>query len=179
MKQLWQIYDRYSLPDRGGDKGTLHSYIDLYAEEMTKLANIDLLEIGVWEGHSLAMWQDYFRSSNIVGIDVNLSRLTFDVDARQCDATNPEAIKQTLQGQTFDYIIDDGSHIPADQAVSFSLLWDSVKPGGKYFIEDIAGDEALQHVAETVNRMGVEYVVHDLRHVKNRFDDLVLVAVKP
>jgi hypothetical protein len=178
MKSLEEVYAKYSSPDGGGDKGSLHSYIEVYAREMVKTRDVDLLEIGVWEGHSLAMWEEYLRGSRVVGVDVDLSRCKFDVDARLCDATSPEALRNTLGDATFDYIIDDGSHRPAHQVESFRLLWDRVKPGGKYFIEDIESDEALVLVAETVAKMEAEFVVYDLRHKKSRFDDIMVVATK-
>lgn len=178
METLWDVYNRHSMPDAGGDKGTLHSYIDLYEREMTRTSDIDLLEIGVWQGHSLAMWGEYFQGSRVVGVDVDLSRLRYEVDARECDATSAEALTATLGDSAFDYIVDDGSHLPSHQAQSFRLLWDRVKRGGKYFIDDIAGDEALAVVCQAVTDMGLEFVVHDLRELKNRFDDIVLLVTK-
>ena len=176
MKTLQEVYGRYSQPDRGGDKGTLHSYIEVYEREMTKTSDVDLLEVGVWEGHSLAMWGEYFRKSRVVGLDVDVSRCRFPVDVRECDATRAEALDFTLGDDVFDYIIDDGSHLPSHQVASFGLLWSRMKPGGKYFIEDIAGDDALAVVSQAVKDAGVEFVVYDLRSQKNRFDDIVLVA---
>jgi hypothetical protein len=176
MGELEQLFERYSSGSGGGDKGSLHSYIEVYEREMTKRRNIDLLEIGVWEGHSLAMWQEYFKASRIIGLDIDLSRNLFQVDARRCDATNPEELNLTLQDATFDYIIDDGSHQPGHQVRSFELLWDRVKPGGKYFIEDIDNDDALLRIGETIARMGVEFTVYDLRDKKGRWDDIMVVA---
>merc|ERR1712029_878213 len=40
-------------------------------------------------------------------------------------------------GGNFDIIIDDGSHVPNHQLVSFETLWPSIKPGGMYIVEDI------------------------------------------
>ena len=37
----------------------------------------------------------------------------------------------------FDAIIDDGSHTNGAIMKSFELLWPSVKPGGRYFVEDM------------------------------------------
>lgn len=36
-----------------------------------------------------------------------------------------------------DIIIDDGSHISSHQILTFNVLWDKLKIGGLYFIEDI------------------------------------------
>jgi hypothetical protein len=178
MSDLERLFDKYSSGEGGGDKGSLHSYIDVYAREMTKKRDVDLLEIGVWEGHSLALWQEYFKASRVIGIDINLNRCKFKVDARECDATSPAALEATLGETMFDYIIDDGSHRPVHQVQSFQLLWDRVKPGGKYFIEDIESDEALVKIAEAVAKMGVEFKIYDLRYIKSRWDDIMLVAMK-
>ena len=35
-----------------------------------------------------------------------------------------------------DIIIDDGSHVDDDQAISFKALWPHLEPGGVYLIED-------------------------------------------
>jgi hypothetical protein len=37
----------------------------------------------------------------------------------------------------FDIIIDDGGHTMKQQKTSLELLWDSIKTGGVYFIEDL------------------------------------------
>jgi hypothetical protein len=176
MKTLEQVYEKFSSTEGGGDKGNLHSYLPVYKREMKKRSGVSLLEVGVWQGHSIAMWNAYLTKSTVIGLDVNVSRCLFDVDARECDATNPEQIVAALGDLTFDYIIDDGSHQPGHQIRSFELLWDRVKPGGKYFVEDIESDEALVLLGETVARMGVEFTVYDLRHEKGRYDDIMLVA---
>jgi len=40
-------------------------------------------------------------------------------------------------GGHFDVIVEDGSHVPSHQLISFETLWPSVKPGGVYIVEDI------------------------------------------
>lgn len=173
--KLAQIYKDFQAPDGGGDKGTAHSYIEIYEAEMTKKENISLLEIGIWEGHSVAMWQKYFKDSRIVGVDISLDKVMFELDnAISADATFPI---ETLEGQ-FDYIIDDGSHKVQDQIASFDWLWERVKPGGKYFIEDIVNDESLAQLNNYMTNRQIEAKVYDNRSIKGRSDDILLVAVK-
>jgi SAM-dependent methyltransferase len=175
---LIDLFPNYATVTGGGDKGSLHSYIEVYQKQMRRRKNIDLLEIGVWEGHSLAMWQEYFSGSRIVGIDIDLSRCRFPVDARRCDATNPGELQIALGDATFDYIVDDGSHRVADQIASFHHLWDRVKPGGKYFIEDVQSDQALALLADTMSGLGVNAQTFDLRNQKGRYDDILIVINK-
>jgi hypothetical protein len=40
-------------------------------------------------------------------------------------------------GGNFDIVIDDGGHTMNQQRVSLEKLWQIVKPGGYYFIEDL------------------------------------------
>ena len=178
MRTLQETYLDYACDDGGGDKGSLHSYIDVYAKHMPKTKNVDLLEVGVWRGYSLAMWQDYFTNSRIVGVDIDLSRCELDVDARRCDATNPGELQMVLGDTTFDYIVDDGSHRLEDQVATFRVLWSRVKPGGRFFIEDIQSDYALAVLSDTVKQLGAEPIIFDLRAGKGRYDDLLLMVVK-
>lgn len=175
---LQSVYEKYSAPDGGGDKGTAHTYIDIYEKKMTKTSGISLLEIGVWEGHSLAMWEEYFKDSTIWGIDIKLDRLKYSVPAKICDATDAVAIENTLGEMQFDYIIDDGSHLVQHQVTSRQLLWKHLKVGGKYFIEDIVSDAALRQIEESLFLDGLTYEVYDYRYIKKRSDDILVVIHK-
>ena len=178
MSRLHETYLDYACDDGGGDKGSLHSYIDIYAEQMVQTHDIDLLEVGVWRGYSLAMWQDYFTDSRIVGVDIDLSRCELDVDARRCDATNAGELQMVLGDLAFDYIIDDGSHRLEDQQASFRVLWDRLKPAGRYFVEDIQSDYALAVLIDTIKAAGAQPIVYDLRARKGRYDDILLMVAK-
>jgi len=175
--KLEDIYPKYSMPDAGGDKGTLHSYIPVYSAEISPNVG-SLLEIGVWQGHSLAMWEEYLPHALIVGMDTTLHRVKFDVNVVQGDATKPAAVEQLFEGSEWDVIIDDGSHRVDDQLASFELLWPKVSIGGKYFIEDIAGPGSLALIERTLSYRQLDYRVWDLRDVKGRFDDILVMVTK-
>jgi SAM-dependent methyltransferase len=173
--KLAEIYRKFAAPDGGGDKGTAHSYIEIYESEMTKTEGISLLEIGVWQGHSIKMWQEYFSNSEIIGVDITKKHLLFSVPVLLADATEPI---QELEGMTFDYIIDDGSHLLHDQINAFNQLWDKVKEGGKYFIEDIIGDAEMQEIQQVLSSRGIAHKTYDNRQIKGRSDDILIVATK-
>lgn len=173
---LLEIYEKYKAPDGGGDKGTAHSYMEIYADLLEPDA--DFLEIGVWQGHSLAMFTEFF-TGHVVGLDIDLSQNSFGNNAILCNATDKNAIAKSLAGMRFNYIIDDGSHRLDDQKASFQLLWDYLKPGGLYFIEDIVGLPELENLKQFVLDFQPAGILEwDLRSKKNRSDDILLAVQK-
>ena len=180
MKTLQEIYPNFQDADGWGDKGTAHSYIDVYAEHLTKRFGVNFLEIGVQLGHSIAMWQDYFVESQVHGIDVTLSNVIFDnlENVFVCDATVQEQVDSCFEGKTFDYIIDDGSHRVADQIKSLQIFYPYLKDLGQYFIEDVDCDSSLLAIKNYLQQNNMSYKVYDLRSIKNRYDDILIVITK-
>lgn len=180
---LAEVYARWSNDLHGGDKGTTHDYIPVYESHMTRTTGVDLLEVGVCFGHSVGMWAEYLTDSNVVGLDVDLSRVWFDRDRLGCllqvDATDGAALDAALGFRTFDYVIDDGSHRLGDQLATFGILWPRVRPGGTYFIEDIDGTDALIALSLAATRAGADVEVYDGREAKQRWDELILIARRP
>jgi 23S rRNA U2552 (ribose-2'-O)-methylase RlmE/FtsJ len=175
MSSLHEVYAKYSAPEGWGDKGTLHSYIDLYEKHMTKRSNISILEIGVEYGHSIAMWQEYFKNSKVYGVDIKSNNVQFELENFILgDATDPEVIKKNFARNKFDYVVDDGSHRISDQTAAFDLIFPKMKKGGKYFIEDVSGDAAIQKISQHLEEYDFE--VFDFRNVKNRYDDIVIMV---
>lgn len=174
---LEEIYPRFSSPDKGGDKGTQHSYIEIYSDHIDPDTD-SLLEIGVYKGQSMAMWKEYLPHATVIGLDIEVPRFGYDIDVRKADATDPVAVERALGDMTFEVIIDDGSHRLPDQVSSFHLLWDRVKKGGAYFIEDIAGPDALRVLLKEIEKTTMNYELWDLRAVKNRFDDILIKVSK-
>ena len=129
----------------GTDKASAgHGYCHVYESLLWPLRDeqITLLEIGVWEGASLAMWREYFPHAAIVGLDIDTSRARGDyiegTHVRQGDTTNDEFIREVINEYgTFDIVVDDGAHIAAISQHEYSLLWPHVAPGGLYFVEDL------------------------------------------
>ena len=120
------------------DKAFFHKYCDFYQKHLPKSTfKGRLLEIGIMDGASLLMWREYYPNAEIVGIDINdKSHLSIDgVQILQMDATDTEALA-TLG--SFDIIVDDGSHMTADQQKSFEHLYlNQLNQKGFYIIEDL------------------------------------------
>jgi cephalosporin hydroxylase len=179
MLTLNEIYQNHQTPDGQGDKGTAHSYIEIYDQLLSPYRNnSNILEIGIAGGYSLHMWSEYFTNSNIYGVDVSDEILTnpklksekFNVI--HSDATKPEFLNQ-ITDMTFDIIIDDGSHLLEHQLESFKLLGSKVNVGGIYVIEDVAHlDKDMEDKFKSLHN---NCEIIDLRHIKGRYDDVLII----
>jgi SAM-dependent methyltransferase len=101
-----------------------------------------VLEIGVFHGGSLQMWQHYFGpGARIVGIDIDPRCRQFAGDGVEV-LIGDQADRAFLAGvrQRFphvDIVIDDGGHQMAQQIASFEELYPHLQPHGVYLCEDI------------------------------------------
>lgn len=90
-------------------------------------------------GQSLRMWRRYFPNATIIGIDIYPksvagARIRFE----QGSQSDPVFLTSLVERYApFDLVIDDGSHIGRDIISSFGVIWDAVRPGGFYVIEDL------------------------------------------
>jgi trans-aconitate methyltransferase len=101
---------------------------------------------GYQPGASLRMWRDYFPGAQIFGLDIDPQVMIQDarIETRVCDQSNAEALKHIgEEWGKFDLIVDDGSHDPQHQLLSFETLWPYLREGGYYIIEDVNRPEAL------------------------------------
>tara|TARA_B100001250_G_scaffold133623_1_gene114210 strand:- start:564 stop:1229 length:666 start_codon:yes stop_codon:yes gene_type:complete len=118
-------------------------YFDIYEENFKKYRNktLTILEIGVFRGGSLFMWEKYFGPNvNIIGIDINPSCKMFEKENIKIfigDQTDEKFLISVLkQINKPDIIIDDGGHTSNQQISSFNYLYESVNDGGIYLVED-------------------------------------------
>ena len=122
----------------GTDKVDMHHYAQHYERHFGRMKPMNLLEIGVGHGQSLAAWTEYFPGTSIYGMDVeDKSHIPFTIyRGHQAD---PRAIGKMLDNHPngFEIIIDDGSHSSEDTIATLLMLWPSVTPNGVYVIEDL------------------------------------------
>lgn len=111
-----------------------HGYLGFYERHLGTLRHqeIQLLEIGVQTGASLRMWESYFVNGTITGVDIDPKCLDLNLPANIVIAD----VKTYTPDREFDVIVDDGSHHAVDVTTAIGRLWNSLKPGGWYVIED-------------------------------------------
>jgi cephalosporin hydroxylase len=180
LRTLADIYKDFTGPVGGdcGDKGTVHGYIPIYEELFRSIREkqINLLEIGVAAGHSMAMWRHYFPNAGIWGIDIDPARVNPNLmdgwTLISGDATNPECI--AAAPPHLDIVIDDGSHRVTDQLRTFAMLAPRLRSGSIYCIEDVQNASPFASDARAWKR-----TVYDLRPQSHRPDDILIVLEKP
>lgn len=166
------------MPDSGGDKGTAHTYIDVYENILKPYReNGNLLEIGIYHGHSLKMWGEYFINGKITGVDVEIHPKVLELKSNpKFEIIHHDATKQSvldfLKNSKFDVIIDDGSHNIEDQITSFKILSPLVNSGGLYIIEDILNIDKDREKFYSLNE---SCSIIDNRRIKGRWDDILVV----
>ena len=123
---------------------------DIYLSEYNRLFEplrflpLRLLELGVHEGASMILWENYFPVATVVGLDGKPKPATFPTNQRfhfvHGAQDNAALLDQAIAiaGGPFDIIIDDCSHVGCHTARSFAHLFGKgLSPGGIYIIEDI------------------------------------------
>lgn len=115
--------------------------IDKYEYHLARFKDkpITLVELGIFGGESLDYFATYFThpKTRIIGVDVKLPEKRKDKRIEMIEADQ----RDTSLGQLgeVDVIIDDASHVAEYTKITFENLWNNVKPGGYYVIEDWHG----------------------------------------
>lgn len=85
------------------------------------------------------MWRDYFNKGKVYGLDIFKKELNLGNRVRifQGSQDDKRILNKIIkQSGKLDYIVDDGSHLFKDVVFSFNYLFNKLKNGGFYFIED-------------------------------------------
>lgn len=143
-----------------------HGYTHIYDDKFYFIKNnIDsLVEIGVQYGNSMRMWREYFSAAKIVGLDIHGDALTsiiptdnFKVIISPAHLIETKFLLEAEFSKGIDIIIDDGSHIPAEQIETFKNLFPLLKHGGLYIIEDIYpayfGDDFMKFLKQKIDNI--------------------------
>ena len=126
------------------DKGpNAHNYVEVYERFIFQWKNdpIKIFEIGIAQGGSLVMWQEYFTKARIYALDI-VDDSMYD-NARVKTLIGDQSKRDQLQkaidvsGGDIDILLDDGGHSMEQQQVSLGYLFKFVKPGGYYILEDV------------------------------------------
>lgn len=132
----------FSKTNSTSDKLKNHGYQRVYPWFLShfKESPIKLLEIGVADLESIELWKNYFKNATLFAIDIlPIEIKDKNINFFQVDQSKENELIHFAQNVNtkFDVIIDDGSHVPEHQLLTLKILWNSLKEGGVYIIEDI------------------------------------------
>ena len=146
MKILTELFNKYE-SDKGTIYGPCHNYGEFYETYFSKLKSSNLihgLEIGIYRGASLKVFEEYFEKIFMVGLDIDdKSHLqTINISTGILDQSNENSLKLFYDyciqnNHYFDFILDDGSHHMRDQQLTLGYLFPLLKSGGIYIMEDL------------------------------------------
>ena len=137
------------------DKYYSHNFTHYYDKKLVGMHNkpIKILEIGVKQGASVAVFQEAFPQAQVFGIDIKDVKDSLflkdrnDIKLFVGDQGDADFLKrEVVPYGPFDIIIDDGCHIPGPIAISLETLWPVLADRGVYIIEDMW--HSVYHVGE-------------------------------
>jgi len=157
------------------DKGTYHNYIPVYQNEFNNTSNIKLLEIGVYTGGSLKLWDEYFTNAEIHGIEATKRGSISDIPGIMHWGMYEDLSKE-FNDDYFDYIINDSMHDADPQIDAFYLYYPKLKNGGKFFMEDIPNTDHLNKIISELENFSIK--IWDMRDTSDSKDSIILVITK-
>jgi hypothetical protein len=127
----------------GSDKNLpgCHTYAFVYERLFPDRAAVSaVFEIGVAGGGSIRAWHEIFYNAIVVGLDAGPAPEGLAgprIEIHRGDQRNRAAVMECVRGREFDLVIDDASHILADQLLCLFWLWPHLMSGGYYVIEEL------------------------------------------
>jgi hypothetical protein len=174
MEQL--IDNRYT------DKGTSHSYIEIYEKIFTKIKDTasNVLEIGIMEGGSIDLWSKYFTNAKIYAIDIDFTNDKCDLkNNKKVILINENAYSDECANKlpTFDIVLDDGPHTLESMIIFAKIYSNKLNPGGIWVLEDVPDSSWIPKIINNLPKhIKNNAIVYDRRHIKGRGDDIMIVA---
>jgi hypothetical protein len=186
------------------DKNTGHSYLPIYEEILSRMKYTakNVIEIGIGpfkeihhypglpgNGGSIKLWADYFNNATVYAADIITYENVYDEIKDNdkikiyagVDAYDESFVKDTFidKGIKFDMVLDDGPHSLESMKQCIRLYLPLLMENGVLIIEDVQSIDWFEELAAEVPSELVSYIkTYDLRHIKNRYDDLVFTIDK-
>lgn len=119
-------------------------YFDVYQHHFARYRGkeVHFLEIGVQSGGSIELWRNYFGPGlRYYGVEVNpYAKPLFEGPNTKIFTGSQDDRefwrKALAEVPQLDIVLDDGGHTMKQQITTFEELYDRVKEGGTYMVED-------------------------------------------
>ncbi len=130
----------YDIGIKFGTDKTAHNYLSEYENVLSnfRFDHIRFLEIGIYEGRSIKMWEEYFPNGIIYGADINEYK-NFETDRIKTFLIDQEKEEDLMTlPDSLDFILDDGGHTMPQQQTTLNILFKhKLKKGGIFILEDL------------------------------------------
>lgn len=176
------LLETYISTKNFSDKERIHSYISNFYNEKFKIFKdkpIKILEIGVLQGHSIKLWEDYFANAEIFGVDVgNIIEHNFSDRVKILfeNAYSLDFIKKLENHYgKFDIIIDDGPHTIETQLFFLTHYQSLLKDSNSIIIlEDV-----YSNAFNFLKNQFTDFNIIDLREqIKNEYNSVIFYKEK-
>jgi hypothetical protein len=124
-----------------------HHYFDVYERHFSKFVGkeVHIVEVGIYSGGSLKMWQSYFGDKcKVYGIDIQDECKSYESDNVKIFIGDQESrdFWRDFKKQVprVDILIDDGGHLVEQQIATLEEILPHISPGGVYLCEDAVGE---------------------------------------
>lgn len=164
------------------------TYLDIYEKffKDKKDTTEFFVEIGVLNGSSLKMWEEYFPNAIIYGIDINPECKKFESERVKIiigDQNDDEFLEELSKKiPKIDILLDDGSHITNHQIKTFNKLYNNISVSGLYIIEDLRNsyEEFFNHhdVRSIWPGMGYNKNNDELKNYRKDFNEWSFDMIK-
>ena len=136
------------------NKQILDQY-ESFWQSVDKFRPQNVVELGIWDGGSLALWFECLQPQKLVGVDImektNSTYFQRYITSKKLceniktywrtDQSDPKRLREIVDAEfsePLDLVIDDASHFYEQTKASFECLFPLLRPGGFYIIEDWA-----------------------------------------
>jgi cephalosporin hydroxylase len=171
------------------DKNTVHSYLPLYQQLLIKKKDTakNVLEIGIYYGGSIKLWNDFFTNAKIYGLDISpIENVWNEIKNDNVELYNSNAYDETFFNENFldenikfDVMVDDGPHTLLSMIKFIQLYSKLMTEDGILIIEDVQNFEWMEILSCVVPDELKKFIkIYDLRKNKGRYDDLVFTIDK-
>ena len=156
------------------EKKITHKYSVFYEKYLkkNKKKKLSILELGSHEGKGIASFYFFFPNANFYGANINpfqmkytskrITELYVDVSCKEIIDNLANHINEEL-----DLIIDDASHNLKDILITFSKLFQKLKKGGTYVIEDINQFHVFKELNPYKNELTPKEVLQNIKYNKD------------
>jgi len=173
------------------DKNTIHSYLPLYQKLLIskKETAKNVLEVGIYNGGSIKLWNDFFTNANVYGLDImNINHIWEGIKNNKkiilltsIDAYNNDFFITNLLNKNikFDFMLDDGPHTLKSMKQFIKLYSQIMTDDGILIIEDVQSWDWIDILKNEVPENLKQFIkIYDLRANKKRYDDIVFTIDK-